>query len=140
MESASSVGHCLPLEGIKVVEIAQGVAGPSCGRILASLGASVVKVEPLESGDWSRSVGPFISTENSLESSALFLYNNTGKKSVTLNWQTRPGFHKLIELVSQSDILIEDWDVQDRKSPSFDLDIFFREHPDLIELSITPFG
>ena len=140
MESASSVGHGLPLEGIKVVEIAQGVAGPSCGRILASLGATVVKIEPAESGDWSRSVGPFISTENSLESSALFLYNNTGKKSVTLNLQTLPGFHKLIELVSQSDILIEDWDLQDRKSPSFDLDIFFREHPDLIELSITPFG
>jgi crotonobetainyl-CoA:carnitine CoA-transferase CaiB-like acyl-CoA transferase len=140
MNSTSSECQTLPLAGVKVVEVAQGVSGPSCGRILASLGADVVKVEPPESGDWSRKVGPFLCSENTLESSALYLYNNTGKKSVTLDWKTQSGFNQLAALVAKSDILIEDWELHFRKSIVFDLDIFTEENPDLIELSVTPFG
>ena len=80
-----------PLSGIKIVEIAQGVAGPHSGRIMAALGAEVVKVELPDLGDWARSVGPFLKEDNKLETSALFLYNNTNKRSVTLDWRTPEG-------------------------------------------------
>ena len=140
MSFSSSKGRILPLEGIKVIEVAQGVSGPSCGRILASLGAEVLKIEPPITGDWSRHTGPFICSENKSESSALYLYNNTGKKSITLDWHTQTGFSKLVELVVQSDILIEDWECHFRNSVTLDLDIFRRNNSELIELSITPFG
>ena len=75
----------LPLHGIKAVEAAQGVAGPFCGRLLAAFGADVVKVERQPLGDWSRHIGPFLAGDNHAESSALYLYNNTGKKSVLID-------------------------------------------------------
>ena len=47
------------LAGIRVIELAQGVAGPYCGKLLADAGAEVIKVEPPEAGDSSRNLGPF---------------------------------------------------------------------------------
>ena len=105
-----------PLKGIKVVEVAQGVAGPHCGKILAGLGAEVLKVEIPPDGDWSRKFGPMIPSKDDLESSALFLHNNTGKKSVVMDWTEKEGFVNLQNLINKSDILIEDWDLKDRKS------------------------
>ena len=52
----------LPLHGIDVVEVAQGVAGPFCGRFLAALGANVVKIERPPLGDWSRSESEYCLT------------------------------------------------------------------------------
>tara|TARA_Y100000588_G_scaffold120290_1_gene131642 strand:+ start:1670 stop:2848 length:1179 start_codon:yes stop_codon:yes gene_type:complete len=140
MTHLSTKGKHLPLEGIKVVETAQGVSGPACGRILAGMGAEVIKIEPPYNGDWSRKVGPHLNQDNPYESSALFLYNNTGKKSVTLDLQTKREFNKLNELVETSDIFIEDWDLNFRKSFIFNLDMFSTNNSNLIELSVTPFG
>ena len=66
----------LPLEGLKVIEIAQGIAGPHCGRLLAAFGAEVIKIEPPR-GDWSRIVGPFLQDDENIESSATYQYNNS---------------------------------------------------------------
>ena len=129
-----------PLSGIKIVEIAQGVAGPHSGRIMAALGAEVIKVELPDLGDWSRSVGPFLKEDNKLETSALFLYNNTNKRSVTLDWRTPEGRVGLDSLVEQADIVIMDWDVPTRKRHSISKDTFNAINPTLIQLSITPFG
>ena len=129
----------LPLEGIKVLETAQGVSGPYAGKLLASLGAQVVKVE-LPEGDWSRHIPPFLAETNRKESSALYLYNNTGKKSVVLDWRTAEGLQKLIDLSTSSDVLIEDWDISDRKSLRIDQETFRAANPRLVEISITPFG
>ena len=73
---------------IKVLEVAQGVAGPHCGRLMAAMGAEVIKVELPSLGDWSRSIGPFLKEDNTSETSALFLYNNTNKQSITIDWRT----------------------------------------------------
>ena len=116
------------------------LSGPACGRILAGMGAEVIKIEPPYNGDWSRKVGPHLNQDNPYESSALFLYNNTGKKSVTLDLQTKREFNKLNELVETSDIFIEDWDLNFRKSFIFNLDMFSTNNSNLIELSVTPFG
>jgi crotonobetainyl-CoA:carnitine CoA-transferase CaiB-like acyl-CoA transferase len=66
------------LEGIKVVEFSRMVSGPYCGKLLADMGADVIKVEPPE-GDPARRTGPFPEGEPHPEKSALFLYNNTNK-------------------------------------------------------------
>ena len=103
----------LPLAGLKVIEVAQGVAGPHCGRILAAFGADVVKIEP-PSGDWSRSIGPFLGDNENVESSATYQYNNSGKRSVLLDLSVPEGISTLTDLVSEADILIEDWDIPSR--------------------------
>ena len=72
----------MPLAGLKVIEVAQGVAGPHCGRILAAFGADVVKIEP-PAGDWSRSIGPFLGDDENIESSATYQYNNSAINIIT---------------------------------------------------------
>jgi CoA:oxalate CoA-transferase len=86
------------LEGVKVVEYATMVSGPYCGKLLADLGAEVTKVEPPE-GDPSRLCRPFPDDQKHPEKSALFLYNNTSKRGVTLDLTKTEGleiFKKLL--------------------------------------------
>lgn len=68
-----------PYEGVKVVDLSQGIAGPYCGMLLAQHGADVIKVEPLQ-GDWSRVLGK--ATNNQTEFSIL---GNMGKRSLALD-------------------------------------------------------
>ena len=74
-----------PLEGVRVVELASMVAGPFCGKMLADVGAQVVKVEARGVGDEARRAGPFPDGHTDLESSLLFCYLNTNKLGVTLD-------------------------------------------------------
>ncbi|HIC49528.1 MAG TPA: CoA transferase [Dehalococcoidia bacterium] len=132
--------HQLPLEGTRVLEVSEGVAGPYCGRYLASLGAEVVKIERPPLGDWTREVGPFIEGLPSGDNSALNLYNNQGKKSVLLEWTSNNGFENLQSLVPGFDILIEDWDLNLRDDIGVEPSRFVDSNPGLIEISVTPFG
>lgn len=97
----------LPLTGVCVLELAQGTAGPYCGKVLAEFGAQVIKVEPL-SGDYARRQGPFAHDHTGLESSLVFLYLNTAKRSITLDTQSRSGRLVLRQLVAHADVLIAD--------------------------------
>ena len=130
----------LPLHGIEVVEVAEGVAGPFCGRLLAAFGARVVKIERPPSGDWSREVGPFLPGDSRSECSALYLYNNMGKKSVLVDWETESGMEDLLSLVSNADVFIEDWDRAYREELRLTTDKFTSLNPELIEIGVTPFG
>jgi crotonobetainyl-CoA:carnitine CoA-transferase CaiB-like acyl-CoA transferase len=130
----------LPLNGIQVIEVAQGVAGPFCGKFLAALGARVIKVERPPEGDWSRKVGPFVPGDDPSECSALYLYNNMGKESALINWETDSGMKDLESLVSNADIFIEDWDRTYREEFGLSTHGFTSLNPDLIEICVTPFG
>ena len=130
----------LPLQGIKAVEIADGVAGPYCGRLLAALGAEVVKIEIPPHGDSSRNTSPFIKNARGEKQSTLFLHNNTGKQSVSLDWTKNEEFQKLDSILSNADILIEDWHLSTRNKFDIDKDFFTSKFPSLIEINITPFG
>ncbi len=68
------------LEGLRVLELATGVSGPYCGKLLAGLGADVIKLEPT-GGDATRGAGPFPRDIPDPERSGLFLHLNTGKRS-----------------------------------------------------------
>ncbi len=76
------------LGGVKVIEYASLVAGPYCSKLLADLGADVVKIEPPGSGDEARRRGPFWHDDPRPELSGLFLYLNTNKLGITLNIET----------------------------------------------------
>jgi crotonobetainyl-CoA:carnitine CoA-transferase CaiB-like acyl-CoA transferase len=91
-----------PLDGLRVVEICQNLAGPLCGKILGDLGAEVVKVEP-PGGDSARDWGPPFHAGVG----TIFAYANTGKRGIRLDLTTEPGIEVLRALVRRADILIE---------------------------------
>ena len=79
-----------PLEGIRVLDLGQEISGPFCARMLAALGAQVMKVEPPQ-GDASRQIGPFPGDTPHPERSGLFLYLNMGKQGTALDVGTAKG-------------------------------------------------
>ena len=109
-----------PLQGIRVVEVAEGVAGPFCGRMLAAFGADVVKVEPTPDGDRTRALGPRLPDVKESESSTLFLHLNMGKRSVVLDSRSSEGVPALMRLVESADVLIEDWSAETRSDMGID--------------------
>jgi crotonobetainyl-CoA:carnitine CoA-transferase CaiB-like acyl-CoA transferase len=92
----------LPLSGIRVLELAQNLAGPYCGQILADLGATVIKVEA-PGGDAARAWGPpFIDGAGSI-----FVAANRGKRSITLDLRAAGDCATLHQLIDDCDVLIE---------------------------------
>jgi crotonobetainyl-CoA:carnitine CoA-transferase CaiB-like acyl-CoA transferase len=90
------------LDGIRVVEIAEALAGPYCAMLLGDLGADVIKVERNAGGDQSRGWGPpFVDTE-----SAYYLATNRNKRSITLNYDHPLGGEILQRLLSTADVFI----------------------------------
>jgi crotonobetainyl-CoA:carnitine CoA-transferase CaiB-like acyl-CoA transferase len=92
---------------LTVVETAQGVAGPYCGKLLADHGARVIKVEPPE-GDYARAAGPFPSGSPDPEASGRFLHLNTGKYGVALDYRVPAGARQLLALARGADLVIDD--------------------------------
>jgi crotonobetainyl-CoA:carnitine CoA-transferase CaiB-like acyl-CoA transferase len=90
------------LDGIRVVELAEALAGPYCAMLLGDLGADVIKVERNGCGDQSRGWGPpFVGTE-----SAYYLATNRNKRSITLNYDHPLGGEILQRLLSTADVFI----------------------------------
>ena len=90
----------LPLEGVRVIEFTHMVMGPTCGMILADLGAEVIKIEP-PGGDKTRTL-PGLGI-------GFFRSFNRNKKSVVLDIQTPEGLATAKELIGQSDVLLENF-------------------------------
>jgi crotonobetainyl-CoA:carnitine CoA-transferase CaiB-like acyl-CoA transferase len=95
-----------PLEGVRVVEVGGGVAAAFCARLLADCGADVVKVENPRRGDGTRSSGPFAGGRPHIDTGALFLALNGGKRSVALDLKTASGNALLMRLVDGADVVI----------------------------------
>ena len=127
-------------KGVKVIELAQGIAGPFCGKLFAGLGADVIKIEP-PAGDSSRAHGPFLSkTENKTEGSGIFLYLNTGKRSVTLDLESDKGRNQTLRLINQADVLIDGLSPTFKEKINMDFSSLKMSNPDLVMASVTPFG
>ncbi len=94
------------LSGLKVVELSERVAGPFCTKVMADLGAEVVKIEKPGIGDVARSRGPFPGDEPHPDRSALFLYLNTNKLGVTLDLSKSAGAALFREVVRDAAILV----------------------------------
>ena len=96
-----------PLAGLRVVEFAEQISAPFCGKILAGLGAEVIKVEPVV-GDPLRDYGPFPDDLPHSERGGLFHYLNGGKRSVTLDLAPRSGERLAVELARWADVVVTD--------------------------------
>jgi crotonobetainyl-CoA:carnitine CoA-transferase CaiB-like acyl-CoA transferase len=128
------------LEGVSVLEYANFVAGPYCARLLADLGAEVIKMESPASGDQSRKRGPYPQDRPHSETSGLFLYLNANKLGVTLDPSTSSGQRIFKEMVSRTDILIEDNLPQLLRKLGLDYSELKKTNSRLVMTSITPFG
>lgn len=139
------------LEGVKVVDLTHYFAGPYCTKLLATLGADVVKVERPGRGDRMRQLGPFagpspnsapVATADgpAMETGAWFLYLNTSKQSLTLNLKSDQGKEVLLKLVQSADILVENFapGVMDRLGLSYSR--LQQQNPGLVMTSISNYG
>src|SRR5271156_7109525 len=96
-----------PLEGWRVLDLNQGIAGPYVTKPCSDYGAEVIKVERPGAGDVSRRIGPFPGDDPHAEKSGMSLTLNTGKRSVTLNLATRTGRELLLGLAGRADLIVE---------------------------------
>ncbi len=127
------------LSGLRVVELGEFIAAPTCGKLLADLGAEVVKIEPPE-GDTARRYGPFPGDTPNPEASGLFLNLNTNKRSVVLDLEGAEGRRRARELIAGADVLIDG--LRPGRLGKLDLgwDALQSQNPSLILVSLTPFG
>ncbi|WP_159618671.1 CaiB/BaiF CoA transferase family protein [Ruania rhizosphaerae] len=122
-----------PLAGIRVVELGQYISGPYAAKILADLGAEVIKVES-PAGD------PMRRWEGSGEMSPQFAAYNRGKRAVTLDLKTSEGLAQLLNLAREADVLIENFRPGVAERLGFGPDRLREIAPSLITCSITGFG
>ena len=126
-------------EGLRVLDLGQGVSGPFCAKMFADLGAHVVKVEP-PAGDPARSMGPFPEDLPHPEKSGIFLALNTNKLGITLNLEMAEGRALLLRLAENADLVIENFPPSYLPGLGLDFATFQSRNPELILTSITPFG
>lgn len=127
------------LEDIRVVELGQMVSAPYCARLFADYGADVVKVEPPE-GDRARTWGPFPDDEPHPERSGLFELLNTNKRGVTLEVDSEEGRERFLDLLGGADVFIENNPPRLMRERRLDYASIQDRFPDLVMISITPFG
>ncbi len=140
MSATSPKGRSRALEGVRVIELAQGIAGPYCGRLFADYGADVVKVERPGTGDFTRGWGPFPGDRPDVEKSGLFFFLNTNKRSVTLDVDHARDRERLLDLLRDADVLIDDSSPRLLQERGLDYATLARINPDLVMISCTPFG
>ena len=113
--------------------------GQMCGRLLADLGAEVVKVEP-PGGDYGRRLGPFAQEAEHPEASLSFAYFNANKKSVVLDLETPEGREHFRALARNCDVILETFPPGVMESWGFGHSQLSSENPGLVSASITGFG
>ena len=128
------------LSGLKIVEYGSFVSAPYCTKLMADLGAEVIKVEEPGSGDESRRYGPFLNDEPDPEKSGLFLYLNTNKMGITLNAKTKTGQKILKRLLEEADVFVENNPPKHMAELGLDYPILKKVNPRLIVTSITSYG
>lgn len=128
------------LKGIRVVEWGNFVSGPFCGKLLAELGAQVIKVERPLVGDESRRHGPFPDHIPDPERSGLFLFANINKRGLSLDPATASGRQILERLLESADIFLENQGPDLTRQLALDYESLRTSHPGLIVTSITPYG
>ena len=125
------------LEGVKVLELGNMVSAAYATKLMADLGADVIKVEE-PSGDRARQRGPFPGGSVDREKSGLFLSLNTNKRGIMLDLRQKQ--NKLSCLVAWADLLIHNYPPVQMAELGIDYNWFRQINPRLVMCSITPFG
>jgi len=130
----------LPLSSVTVIELSQYIAGPFCTKILAGMGAKVIKIEKPGVGDPTRRMGPFPGDIPDPEKSGTFLYLNTGKKGITLDLETATGIKMFKMLVRDADVVVENFQPGVMSKLGLSYKILEKVNPRLVITSISNFG
>jgi len=125
----------LPLEGVRVVEIAQNLAGPMAAEILAHMGADVVKVERPEGDDARRWGPPFHEG-----TSPGYLAVNANKRSISVDLKDRAAVERLLPLIAEADVLVQNLKPGSLEALGLGADVLTRRYPRLIYCSVWAFG
>ena len=123
-----------PLEGVRVLDFTRVLSGPHCTRMLADLGADVIKVEP-PAGDTTRFTNPRI---NSL--STYFIQQNTGKRNISLDLTKPEAVEILKKLAAKCDIVVENFRPGVMQRMGLDYKTLGAANPKLIYASISGYG
>lgn len=124
----------LPYEGLRVLDISQGIAGPYCAHILWQQGAEVIKVEP-PAGDWIRFVGV-----TSGKQSALSIQFNAGKKGLALDARSDAGKKILRDLAMQADVIVQNFRPGVAERMGVGYDELSKLKPELVYVSVSGYG
>jgi crotonobetainyl-CoA:carnitine CoA-transferase CaiB-like acyl-CoA transferase len=125
-----------PLAGVKVLELAQIMAGPTCGMLLADLGADVIKVERIPGGDDTRTMDrPKVNGE-----SAAFMAMNRNKRGIALNLKVPAAQAALKRMVARADVLTENYRKGTMEKLGMGYEALHKINPALIYCSISGFG
>jgi crotonobetainyl-CoA:carnitine CoA-transferase CaiB-like acyl-CoA transferase len=127
------------LDGVVVLELARGIREAYCGKLLADLGARVIKVEP-PGGDAVRAMGPFPGGQPDSEKSGLFIHLNGNKESLTADLTQEADRQLVRDLARKADILIEGFAPGYLASVGLGYDRLGAINPRLVYTSITSFG
>ena len=126
------------LEGVRVLDLADESAALA-GRILADLGADVLKVEP-PAGGRTRHRAPFLDDIPGLQRSFFHLYHDANKRSVVVDRETAAGTTRFRALVERADVLLETVRPAEREAQGVAHAVLRDWNPRLIHVSVTPFG
>ncbi|MFC1970502.1 CaiB/BaiF CoA transferase family protein [Chloroflexota bacterium] len=125
-----------PLDGIKVIACEHFIAGPLCTMMLGDMGADVIKVEPPDGGETSRSLGPpFVGGE-----AVYYLSFNRSKKDITINTRTPEGVEILKKLIKGADVLVENYRVGVMEKLGLSYEEVRAFNPGIIYCSISGYG
>ncbi len=124
------------LKGIRVLELAQIMAGPTCGLLLADLGAEVIKIEKTPSGDDTRNfLPPDINGE-----SAAFMMMNRNKKGIALNLKDKDGIEIFKRMIKDSDVVLENFRKGTLDKLGVGYDVISKINPKIILCEISGYG
>lgn len=132
-----AAGDNTPLAGITVIEHAAGVAASYAGRLLAVMGATVIKVEP-PGGSPLRTVGPLLTTDP--PATSLFHYVSANKQFVTCDLKSTSGREQFASLLARADVLLDDTPLAERAALGIDEQHIAQTWPKLVHVSVLPFG
>jgi crotonobetainyl-CoA:carnitine CoA-transferase CaiB-like acyl-CoA transferase len=125
-----------PLNGIKVIELAQIMAGPTCGMLLADMGADVIKVEKLPGGDDTRSY-----TEPSINGeSAAFMILNRNKRGIAVNLKKPGGLEVVKKLLADADVVTENYRKGTLEKLGLGYEVLQQLNPRLIYCAVSGYG
>lgn len=124
-----------PLKGLKILDLSQIMAGPYCTMVLADLGAEVIKVEKIGTGDDSREMGPYVNEE-----STCFAHINRNKQGIVLNLKDPQAREILYDLARWADVVVENYRVGVTQALGVDYETLSSINPRLVYCSISGYG
>ncbi len=137
---ADPPGHTAALSGLTVLELTHELPGAYCGRLLAMLGARVIKIESVERPDRSRLLGPFREGHKHPGESGSYRFLHAQKESLSLSVDTPAGFDLLRRLAATADVVLDDGALGSPAVASKRYDELIAANPRLIVNAFTSYG